>query len=283
MGSFRGRLAGIVLFAAAVRLLAAYHYRSYPGVGDALTYPLEADLLAHGHGFRRVAENVPTAEHPPLHIVVLAFFDLLGAHSTAAQKACMGLVGSVTVGLIGLLGRAVRDETAGLIAAGIAAIYPMLWLPDAAIMSETTSMLPVAAALLVAYQRPSVKRAAGLGALIGLAALARGELLALLLLLLADRRRALVGVAACALVLAPWTIRNAVTFHAPVLISDNANGVFVGANCAPTYSGPLIGSWVFSCYGKAPPGDEAQQMVAYRKRGLTYARHHAGRIPVVVA
>jgi hypothetical protein len=283
MRSFRGRLAGIVVFAAALRLLAAYHYRHYPVVGDALTYHLEADLLAHGHGFRRVAENVPTAEHPPLHIVVLAFFDLLGAHSTALQKACMGLVGSVTVGLVGLLGRAVRGEATGLIAAAIAAVYPMLWLPDAAIMSETTSMLLVAAALLVAYQPPSLRRAAGLGALIGLAALARGELLALLVLLLTDRRRALAGVAACAVVLAPWTIRNALTFDAPVLISDNANGVFVGANCGPTYSGPLIGGWVFSCYGTAPPGDEAQQMVAYRKRGLAYARDHAGRLPLVMA
>src|SRR6201999_3325739 len=261
MGSFRGRLAGIVVLAAAVRLLAAYHYRHSPGGGGALTSHLEAGLLPHGHGFRRVAENVPTAEHPPLHIVGLAFFALLGAHSTPAQKACMGRVGSVTVGLIGLLGRAVRNERTGLIAAAVAAVYPMLWLPDAAIMSETTSMLLGAAALLLTYQPPSRKRAAGLGALVGLAALARGELLVLLVLLLTDRRRALVGVAACAVVLAPWTIRNAVTFHAPVLISDNASGVFVGANCAPTYSGPLIGSWVFSCYGNAPPGDEAQQMV----------------------
>ena len=283
MGSFRGRLAGIVLFAAAVRLLAAYHYRDYPVVGDALTYHLEADFLAHGDGFRRVAENVPTAEHPPLHIVVLAFFDLLGAHSTAAQKAAMGLVGSVTVGLIGLLGRAVRNEPTGLIAAALAAVYPMLWLPDAALMSETTSMLLVTAALLVTYRPPSLRRTAGLGALIGLAALARGELLALLVLLVTDRRRALIGVAACAVVLAPWTIRNAVTFRAPVLISDNASGVFVGANCGPTYYGELVGSWVFNCYGKAPRGDESQQMAVYRRRGLSYARHHASRLPLVMA
>src|SRR5262249_33961714 len=155
-----------------------------------------------------------------------------------------------------------------LIAAGLAAIYPMMWLPDAALMSETTSMLLVTAALLVTYRPPSLKRTAALGALIGLAALARKKLLPLLVLPLTDRRPAVIGVAACALVLAPWTIRNAVTFHAPMLISDNASGVFVGANCEPTYYGELIGGWVFSCYGKAPPGDEAQQMVAYRKRGL---------------
>ena len=62
-------------------------------------------------------------------------------NTTAAQKALLGLVGSLTVATIGFLGRAVKDERTGLIAATIAAFYPMLWLPDAALMSETTSML----------------------------------------------------------------------------------------------------------------------------------------------
>jgi hypothetical protein len=282
MRSFRGRLAGIVVFAAALRLLAAYHYRHYPVVGDALTYHLEADLLAHGHGFRRVAENVPTAEHPPLHIVVLAFFDLLGAHSTALQKACMGLVGSVTVGLVGLLGRAVRGEATGLIAAAIAAVYPMLWLPDAAIMSETTSMLMVALVLLVAYRERTVRVAALLGALIGLAALARGELLGLLLLLVLNRRHWWVAVLACVVVLAPWTIRNALTFDRPVLISSNTGGLIAGANCHTTYYTALIGAWDYRCLHDRPLGDEAEADAGYRDRGLDYGRAHLGRLPVVM-
>jgi 4-amino-4-deoxy-L-arabinose transferase-like glycosyltransferase len=283
MGSFNVRLAGIVLVAAGVRVLAAYVNRTYPVVGDALTFHLEAGLLADGQGFRRAGEAVPTAEHPPLHTIVLAAADLLGAHSTAAQKAAMGLLGSVTVGLIGLLGREVAGERAGLVAAGLGAVYPMLWLADAAAMSETTSMLLVTAVLLTAHRARGWRGMALLGALIGLAALARGEAVGLLGLLLVDRRRALAGLAAFVLVLAPWTIRNALTFDAPVLISTNANGVFVGANCDRTYDGDLIGSWAFSCYGHAPPGDEAQRMVAYRARGQAYAREHAGRVPVVVA
>jgi hypothetical protein len=189
----------------------------------------------------------------------------------------------VTVGLIGLLGREVAGERAGLVAAGLGAVYPMLWLADAAAMSETTSMLLVTAVLLTAYRARGWRGMALLGALIGLAALARGEAVGLLVLLLVDRRRALAGLAAFVLVLAPWTIRNALTFDAPVLISTNANGVFVGANCDRTYYGDLIGSWAFSCYGDAPPGDEARRMVAYRARGLRYAHEHAGRVPVVVA
>ncbi len=294
MLSFRARLAALVLVAFGIRLAAAWANRRFPVAGDALTYHLEAGLLARGEGFRRVFEDVPTAEHPPAHTVVLAAADLLGAHSTAYQRAFLGVLGSVTVGLVGLLGRRVAGERAGLIAAGLAAVYPLLWLPDAALMSETTSTLFVAACLLAAYRlldRPSAAAAAALGALIGLAALARGEALALLVLLVAPLARragrfavlAGAGLAACALVLAPWTIRNAVTFDAPVLISTNSSGVFVGANCERTYYGDAIGAWVFSCYGAAAHGNEAQRMAEYRSRGLRYAREHAGRVPVVVA
>ncbi len=282
MTSFRVRLAGIVLAAAGVRLIAAYFNRHYPVIGDAAIYHTEAGFLVHGEGFRRALSDVPTAEHPPLHIVLLAAFDLLGAHSSAAQKALLGLVGTATVGVIGLLGRRVGGEPAGLIAAALAALYPMLWLPDAALMSETTSTLMVALTMLVAYRERTARSAALLGALIGLAALARGELLLLLALLLGDRRRAWVALLACALVLAPWTIRNALTFEKPVLISSNTGGLVAGANCHETYYQAQIGSWVYRCLNDRPPGDEAQADAGYRARGLRYARDHAARLPLVM-
>ena len=134
-----------------------------------------------------------------------------------------------------------------------------------------------------------------LGALIALAALTRGEALLLLPLLglalvargTLPRRERLVHlavlVAAFALVLAPWSIRNATTFASPVLISTNGEGVWVGANCHQTYYGPIIGLWDFPCYGKTPPGDEAQQSREYRRRGMQYLRDHAGRVPLVLA
>ena len=283
MRSFQARLAGILLAAVGIRLVAAYFNRHYPVQGDAAVYHVEAGLLAHGEGFRRAYSDVPTAEHPPAHIVLLAAFDLLGAHGTAVQKALLGLVGSATVGVVGLLGRAVKDERTGLIAAAIAALYPMLWLPDAALMSETTSMLLVALSLVVAHRERTTRTALALGALIGLAALARGELLLLLALLVLDRRRAWAALLACALVLAPWTIRNAATFERPVLISSNTGGLLAGANCRDTYYGGEIGTWVYRCLRHRPPGDEAESDAGYRARGLRYARAHAGRLPLVAA
>ncbi len=296
--SFRGRLAIVALAALAVRTVATLHHRDYPVIGDALTFHLEGGHLAHGEGFRRIFEDVPTAEHPPLFICLLALFDLFGADGFLAQKLLVGLVGTATVVLIGLLGRRVGGDRVGLIAASLAAVYPLLWLVDGSLMSESLYGFFVVAVLLAAYayrDARTARRAAVLGALVGLAALTRGEalllvpLLAVALLALgplpARARIEHIGalVAAFAVVLAPWTIRNLATFKSPVLISTNSEGVWVGANCHQTYYGPIIGLWDFPCYGRRPAGDESQQSAEYRRRGMDYLRDHAGRLPLVLA
>ena len=182
-------------------------------------------------------------------------------------------------------------ERVGLIAAAIAALYPPLWVMSGTLLGETLYGLFLVSALLAAYaawRAPSTRRFAVLGALIALAALARGEALGLVVLVLIPlgwrhRRAALAGLAAFALVLAPWTIRNLATFERPVLISNNASGVWVGANCHRTYFTEEIGSWRFDCYGKRPEGDESEQFAEYRRRGMDYLRDHLDRWPVVVA
>jgi hypothetical protein len=107
----------------------------------------------------------------------------------------------------------------------------------------------------------------------------------LLALPLAWRRpRHLAAVAVAAVVvLAPWTIRNAITFEKPFLISTNGEAIWAGANCQRTYYTDQIGAWVLACYGPRPPGDESEQAIVYRKRGLRYLRHHKSRLPVVLA
>ena len=205
-------------------------------------------------------------------------------------------MGTVTVVLVGLLARRVAGDRAGLVAAAWPP-HPLLWLADGSLMSESLYGPLIVAVLLAAYayfDARTVRRVAVLGALIALAALTRGEALLLLPLLglalvargtLAGRERLVhlaVLVGAFALVLAPWSIRNATTFASPVLISTNGEGVWVGANCHQTYYGPIIGLWDFPCYGKTPPGDEAQQSRAYRRRGMQYLRDHASRVPLVL-
>ena len=183
---FRGRLAIVALAALAIRTAATIYHRDYPVIGDALTFHLEGGHLAHGEGFRRVFEDVPTAEHPPLFICLIALFTLLGADGFLAQKLLLGLVGTVTVVLVGLLARRVAGDRAGLVAAALAAVYPLLWLADGSLMSESLYGPLIVAVLLAAYayfDARTVRRVAVLGALIALAALTRGEALLLLPLL----------------------------------------------------------------------------------------------------
>jgi 4-amino-4-deoxy-L-arabinose transferase-like glycosyltransferase len=297
----RTALPYVALLGLAVRVAYVLLNRHTPVLGDALMYHLQGGDLAHGEGFHRVYEpDMPTAEFPPLHIVLVAFADLLGLDSTQGQKLFFACLGTVTVVLVALLGRAVaRSERVGIVAGLMAALYPMLWLPDGALMGETTYGLFLVAALLAAVRLvrvPTAGRAAALGALLGLAALARGEALGLLVVLVAPlawrgaatlRGRAVLAlsaVAALALVLAPWEARLLTTFDKPVLISNNSSGIWIGANCHDTYYGDLIGAWKFQCYGTgSPPGDESVRFAEYRRRGIDYLQDHRGRLPVVAA
>ena len=96
-------------------------------------------------------------------------------------------------------------------------------------------------------------------------------------------RRGLISVAACVIVLAPWLVRTWAAFGQPVLISTNVGGLLAGANCAQTYSGPLLGQWTLACLPKPQYTNEAKESNRMRSIGLRYAKDHAGRLPVVIA
>ena len=300
---FGARLALAVLAGLIVRLLyVALFARKIALFGDAVTYHEWAQTIADGVGWVKVPHAElglvhvrpdPSAEHPPLFSLVLAGFWKLGVHSYTAQKLVVCFIGASTVAFTGLAGREAAGERVGLIAAGVAAVYPFLWVADGALLAESLYVAFIAASLWLALRfmrTRSLADGAWLGVAIGLAALSRGEallLVPLLLLPLAWRERSLkaaaVMLAGFAIVVAPWTIRNLAHFEQPVLISTNSNSVFAGANCDPVYHGDLIGLWSFSCYGPVKKGDESQEAVEYRKQGLDYARDHKGRLPVVAA
>jgi hypothetical protein len=88
--------------------------------------------------------------------------------------------------------------------------------------------------------------------------------------------------AACLVTLAPWLIRCWIAFDQPVLISTNSGDLIAGANCANVYSGPHIGSWSFVCATGATGKNEADIAAKLRRRGVDYARDHAGRLPKVM-
>src|SRR3954454_8668538 len=95
------------------------------------------------------------------------------------MRFTMVLLGLGTVVVLALLARALGGDLAGLIAAGIAALDPNLWMNDGLIMSESLCVLMVSAILLVTYRvlrGASLRWILVLGALCGLLALVRAEL-----------------------------------------------------------------------------------------------------------
>jgi 4-amino-4-deoxy-L-arabinose transferase-like glycosyltransferase len=296
-GSFRARLAAIVAGAVALRLLYVLMLaRHVPMAGDSQFFHAEANLVADGRGYiepfldAAYGIHVPTAAHPPLYPTVLAGLSALRGDGVLAQRSLGAFVGGAAIVLIALIGRRVGGERAGLAAAAIASIYPLLVAADGAPMSESLYGLLIAAALLVALklrERRSAGVAAALGALIGLAALTRSEALLLLVLIglpLTGRswRAALALLAACAVVLAPWTIRNVSAFHRFTLISHNDSTVLAGANCPATYYGGDLGGWRFDCISPRKTLEEGVQAATWRRQGLDYATRHASRWPAVV-
>lgn len=284
MGSFERRLVPIVVLALGVRVAAAIATRDHLVQGDAMVFHQVARRLADGEGFQQAFADGPTAEHPPAWEIVLAGANLLGGDGYLSHRLVGAVLGTITVALIGLLGRRLAGDAVGLAAAGLAAVYPMLWGADVSLMSETLYGVFLVGALLAATARRPVL----LGVLLALAALTRGEALALLVLLVVplfwrEWRSVALAFAAFAIVLAPWTVRNLVTFEEPVLISSNANGIWAGSYCDDVFYGDLIGAWRFQCYSPQRPGeDESEFFVRQREQGLDYLRDHLGRLPVVM-
>jgi 4-amino-4-deoxy-L-arabinose transferase-like glycosyltransferase len=273
-----------------------------PGpTGDFFYYHDLANLIADGKGFvapflyHHAGETAATAEHPPLWPLVLSAASKLGGNGLLVHRLVGVPVGVAVVAVLALIGRRLGGDRVALAVAALAAAHPLLVAADGSLMSETLYGLFLAAALLAALrllERPSPGRAAALGALIGLAALTRGEGLLLLVLLALpaawaaahDGRVRRVGAVliATALVLAPWVVRNAVEFDRPVLTSTNDATVLTGANCPHTYHGHDLGFWRVDCRTPLTETNEARQAAIWRDAGLDYAGDHAGRLVGVV-
>jgi 4-amino-4-deoxy-L-arabinose transferase-like glycosyltransferase len=300
MRRFRGRLALIAAVAFAIRLIhLLFVAPGTSGIEDAFWFTQVAHSIANGDGFTILTgtglDVRATAEHPPLYPLLLALPVKLGITSDEALRSLGVALGTLTVVLVGLLGRRVGGERAGLAAALIAAVYPLLIAADGALLAETLYAPLIAGTLLLALRtadRPSSRNAAGLGALTGLAILTRSESVLLLPLLVAPvawlargRRAVLLGtaLAATTLVVSPWVIRNVSTFGKP-LLTTNGGGVLAQTNCHRAYHGHDLGYLVSACRSpRRADENESESDARWRDEGLTYAGDNAGRTPAVVA
>ena len=242
-------LALILALALLIRLAAIPATSDYQPIYDSADYDRHAQSIAAGDGYPEAligSGGGPSAFRPPLYPYLLGgVYSVVGdAAGVDAARILGALLGVATVGLVFLLARELGGPRAGLAAAGIAAVFPPLALIHLALISEPVFLLLELGILLCVLQArrvPGIGWAVTAGVLCGVATLTRGNGIILVLVgaiaIWAVRPRlsisALAGPAAlcasAALVVAPWTIRNAIEFDTLVPVSTQNGYGMAGA------------------------------------------------------
>jgi hypothetical protein len=188
--------------------------------GDARDYLATASSLCEA-GVYPAQGNLPFFRAPGLPFFIVLATACEPQH-VAAVKIALALIDSLTVALIVLLSFAVYSSLQGAILAGLAAACDPLFIACVTdIRSEPLFMFFLVASLFALR-----KRAGGWsGATLALAALTRPIALIfapLFLLAFGRRRNGLAFIAAFALTLAPWVIRNDARYGELIVVNDAA-------------------------------------------------------------
>jgi hypothetical protein len=249
----RTGLVAVFAVALVVRLGAIAATPSYVPRHDDHDYDRLAWAMASGKGYPAVhirGRSYAVAYRPPLWPAVLGAAYAAAGHRVSLGRAWNAMLGALGVLALMWVARRAVGERAAWWAGAIGAVYLPLALMASVLESETLFVLLELTAIgcaLEARRRGSSRWVLGAGAAVGLAALARVDGLVLLagVLPLVGLRRTWLALLACALVIAPWTVRNAIQLHAFVPVSTET-----GATLAGTYNAASLddtfapGSWV---------------------------------------
>jgi len=136
-------LVAIVALGLGLRLAEAWDGR--PPVYDAQAYATIAAELERGEGFTLgEAATQPASNYSPgLPLLVAGLYELSGGEHERFARVVLALVGTLAILFAFLIGRRLSGDLAGLVAAGIVAIYPALLEYQGMLMGE-----PLAATLL---------------------------------------------------------------------------------------------------------------------------------------
>lgn len=313
-------LAGIVLCGAVLRIGYVLTQAGHEVQGDGEGYYHSALLLADGHGFVSSGEFLLTsdaagaaaADHPPAWILVLAALAVVGFQRIVYFQLLAAVIGVATVAAVGVTGRRIAGPRVGLIAAGLAALYPNLWMYERVLLCETLAVLLATLVVYAAYavwDRPSTRGAALLGLTVGLLTLTRPEALLLVGLLvvpaIALRRRAggteptvpvpvpirlrRLGVATAVAggLIAPWAVYNSLRFEEPVILTSNLGQTMVASYCPESFYGPGTGWWSYACLDRATADvgyevDASVRDAEMRTIALRYLSDQQTRLPAVL-
>jgi 4-amino-4-deoxy-L-arabinose transferase-like glycosyltransferase len=299
----RSPLAYALVAGAAIlpRLVVLLHERgtitaAYVDKGDVFA----RTLIAHGtYGF---IPGRPSAYTQPLYGWFLIPLYWIFARSWIVVGLAQIAVAVATALLVYEIGRRWISPLAGLLGALAATLHPYLVWHDVHMNREILDELLAAAIVLLTLllaDRRSVPLALALGAVLGLAILGNVRLVLLPLVvaafLLAARRPAVAVVAllACAVVVAPWVVRNRVSVGCTTLTTDGR--ALWKANNPNTLRTLEHGKWIddvppipgapptpqdagaiYASTGRVVRIDECAQMRYYRHLAYRFMRHHPG-------
>jgi 4-amino-4-deoxy-L-arabinose transferase-like glycosyltransferase len=271
--------------------------------GDGFFYLVAGQTLADGYGFTKpfLPTRPPYAQQMPLWTILVGTGLFLGLHSAEALKLAFVGFGAAVMLLVGIAGRRIFSVRAGLIAAGLCAFDPGLWLYERNLNAETVLFPLVALVLLLTYrywEEPSLGGAALVGAAIGAATLTRAEQILLVPLLLAPlllctpslswpRRAGRCGLAVAVIVvlLFPWAFYNRDRFANPVLLSNGLGYTMRAGASNTTFNGELLGSFDVVSVAFTPAAriqDETVRDIRMRREAVTITRENLSRLPVVL-
>jgi 4-amino-4-deoxy-L-arabinose transferase-like glycosyltransferase len=311
-------IAAALLIAALALRVADVQSTAYRPVNDARSYLKLANEIANTGDYSSRDAGAggtrgPSAYFPPGYPYFLGAVDLLDGHLTGGSSAvhparvAQALLGTVTVALIGLVAFELFGSTVALIALALAAVYPVLIELSGVLVAENLLVALELAAVWATLRARRARRApawiAAAGVLCGLATLTHvnGALLLIPVALAvwtarprwAARALAAPGllIAAAALTVAPWTIRNAIVMHSFIPVSDETGITLVGTyNPASAAYGPVPYKW--RIYSKIPQDaslarrasqlTEADLGGQLLSQAVRYIRDHP-TVPVAVA
>ena len=313
----------LIALALVVRLAFIAATPGYVPEHDDRDYDRLACGLVAGEGYTRAGPPVsesrcgdgptgnPTAFRPPGFPMFLAAVytasEPIGVERWTAARVALALIGTGSVALLGLVAFGLFGRRTAMVAMGLAAVFPPSIVLGGALLSETLFV----ALMLAAIAAVLADRAAGgerrwlvaAGVLCGLAVLTRSNAPALILPLAIavattgaavrplrarlGRAAALVGIAA--LVVAPWTIRNAIELDGFAPVTTEAGSALAGTYNDVTRTDPdWPGAWL-------PParfeelrstldpvrGDEPEEQRALTRYSLGYMADNPGYVAAV--
>jgi 4-amino-4-deoxy-L-arabinose transferase-like glycosyltransferase len=275
---------------------------------DAAEYDTVAWNLARGTGFSLIGASgpYPTAFVPPLVPWLTSLVYRVFGHHYFAALLLQCAIGALVPLLLAGFTHSIFGGRAGRLAGWLAALHPLLVFFCGYLLTETTftAVLLVALTASAAWVKtPRPARALGVGLTWGCAALTRPTALLLPAVVAAwawvplgltmparDRMRhmalLLLGLA---LVVGPWTLRNALVLHAFVPVTTGGGRALLDSNNAEVWRDPLrrggaIGTAQLEPYASELRGrSEPEADAVARRRAWEFLAGHVREWPAMAA